>query len=84
MELVAASARRGAWAYTDWNALAVERSEQRQEDAEIDAVLGRSPPAEKIDINTAARDLLMRLPQVGEVRANRIIEAGPTEASKTC
>jgi hypothetical protein len=76
-ELIAASARRGAWAYTDWDALAAERSEQRMEDAEIDAVLGRAPPAEKIDINTAARDLLMRIPQVGEVRANRIIEGRP-------
>jgi endonuclease YncB( thermonuclease family) len=51
-ELVAASARRGAWAYTDWDALAAERSEQRMENVEIDAVLGRAPPAEKIDINT--------------------------------
>jgi endonuclease YncB( thermonuclease family) len=76
-ELIAASARRGVWAYTDWDALAAQRSEQRHEDAEIDAALGRAPPPEKMDLNTAARDMLMRIPQVGEVRANRIIEGRP-------
>ncbi|WP_295880887.1 helix-hairpin-helix domain-containing protein [uncultured Thiohalocapsa sp.] len=76
-ELIAASERRGAWAYTDWNALAAERSEERQEEAEIDATLGRAPPPDKIDINTAARDVLMQIPQIGEVRANRIIEGRP-------
>lgn len=77
MELVAASARSGVWAYTDWDALAAQRSEQRREDAEIDVALGRSPPSEKMNLNTAARDMLMRIPQVGEVRANRIIEGRP-------
>lgn len=77
MELIAASARRGAWAYTDWDALAAQRSEQRREEAEIDAALGRSPPPEPMDLNTAARDMLMRIPQIGEVRANRIIEGRP-------
>jgi len=76
-ELIAASARRGVWAYTDWDALAAQRSEQRREDAEIDAALGHAPPPERMDLNRAARDMLMRIPQVGEVRANRIIEGRP-------
>ncbi len=76
-ELIAASARRGVWAYTDWDALGAQRSEQRREEAEIDAALGRSPPPEKMDLNIAARDMLMRIPQIGEVRANRIIEGRP-------
>lgn len=76
-ELVAATARRGAWAYTDWEALTAQRKEQRREDAEMDAALGHAPPAEKIDLNTAARDMLTRIPQIGEVRANRIIAGRP-------
>lgn len=76
-ELVAATARRGAWAHTDWDALAGQRSDQRREDAETRMAIGRGHPTGTIDPNTAARDALMSIPGIGEVLANAIIEQRP-------
>lgn len=79
-ELQAAKLGRGIWGQTDWEALPAERREQRKEEAELEQ---SEDPRElligglKLDPNTAARDELLRLPGVGEVLANRIIEGRP-------
>lgn len=79
LELKAAKKGLGAWAATDWENLPDERKEERTELAEIE--LSTTPSGltagEKINPNNAARDELMKLPGVGEVTANRIIEARP-------
>ena len=69
----------GIWAATDWNSLPAERREDREENAELDlATKGKPLDADfKLDPNTAPRDELMRLPGIGEVLANRIIESRP-------
>ncbi len=79
LELKAAKKGLGAWAATDWENLPDERKEERTELAEIELSTTPSGLAagEKINPNTAARDELMKLPGVGEVTANRIIEARP-------
>ena len=76
-ELLAATGRRGAWAYTNWDALAEERSNQRREDAEDKIATGRTRPVQVMDLNSAARDELMRIPGIGEVIANAVIEERP-------
>ena len=76
-ELCAAAEGAGAWAYTDWEAIRDQRAEQRQEQAQLDAATGRAPPTEMLDVNTAARDELMRIPGIGEHFANLIIEHRP-------
>jgi competence protein ComEA len=79
LELKAAKKGLGAWAFTDWDLLPEERKEERTENAEID--LATAPrglaEGEKINLNTAARDDIMKLPGIGEVTANRIIESRP-------
>lgn len=79
LELRAAKLGLGVWKYTDWDKLPSERDEQRREDSELDLATGANIPlsGELIDPNTAARDDLMRLPGIGEVTANRIIERRP-------
>ena len=79
LELQAAKMGRGIWKHTDWNALPTERREQRQEDADLDLATSQSSvaPGVRVDPNTAARDELLKLPGVGEVMANRIIESRP-------
>jgi endonuclease YncB( thermonuclease family) len=76
-ELTAAARRAGAWAHTDWDRLADERSAQRREDEEVRAALDSSLPRRVLDLNTAARDQLMRIPGIGEGYANAIIENRP-------
>jgi endonuclease YncB( thermonuclease family) len=76
-ELVAARKGRGIWAYTDWDAVADERSAQRREEAEHRLATGTAPPARAMDLNSAARDELMRIPGIGEHYANAIIEHRP-------
>ena len=76
-ELRAAAQRAGAWAYTDWDALPSQRAEQRREDGELALATGKARPTEPLDINTAARDELMRIPGIGEHFANAIIEHRP-------
>lgn len=77
LELKAAKLGVGAWQFTDWEALPDERKAERDETAELaGATDGQAgPPAAPVDLNTAARDELMRLPGIGETIANRIIEA---------
>ncbi len=81
LELRAAKKGLGIWAATDWDALPNERQQDRAEAAELE--LAQSSPLSalsadfQLNPNTAARDELMRLPGVGEVLANRIIEARP-------
>ena len=79
LELKAAKKGLGAWTATDWEHLPVERKEERDENAEIELAQGDGGLAagDKINPNNAARDELMKLPGVGEVTANRIIEARP-------
>jgi endonuclease YncB( thermonuclease family) len=79
LELKAAKKGLGVWAATDWEQLPEERKEERTENAEIElAVAPRGlAPGETINPNTAARDELMKLPGIGEVTANRIIESRP-------
>lgn len=79
IELQAATRGIGVWALTDWDSLPLERQQEREENAEL-ALATQGEPLDtesKININSAARDELMRLPGIGEVMANRIIEHRP-------
>jgi competence protein ComEA len=78
-ELRAARLGSGAWHHTDWNQLPGERKMQREEDAELDLATGAKQEfsGNPVNVNTAARDDLMRIPGIGEVTANRIIEGRP-------
>jgi competence protein ComEA len=76
-EFCAAAGREGAWVYTDWQRLITERDQQRQEDRDDELATGKAPPTAPLDLNTAARDELMRIPGIGEHFANAIIENRP-------
>ena len=78
-ELQAAKRGAGIWAHTDWDALPTERRQERDEERELRVALdgGPPPPGFTVDVNTASREDLMRLPRVGEKLANRIIERRP-------
>ncbi len=77
LELQAAKLGRGIWGSTNWEKLVLERTEQRNEEKDDEMAKGEKGLAEgqKLNPNTAARDELMLLPRIGEVIANRIIEA---------
>lgn len=79
LELKAAKKGVGAWAATDWEQLPEERREERSENQDIELAKAPRglPEGVKINPNTAARDELIKLPGVGEVTANRIIESRP-------
>ena len=79
VELQSAKRGVGAWAKTNWDLLPTERQAERQENDELAMAAGNAKlaPGAKINPNTAARDELMLLPGVGEVTANRIIQARP-------
>lgn len=76
LELQAAKGGAGAWALTDWRALPGERRKERQKEEELAAAKdGATRPAPaSVNPNTAPRDLLMTLPGIGEIMANRLIE----------
>lgn len=76
LELRAAKLEKGGWKFTNWDSLPEERKEERdEEDSLAEATDGVSELVKKsINPNTAPRDLLMMLPGIGEVSANRIIE----------
>lgn len=79
LELQAAKKSAGVWAKTDWDMLPAERRIERAEEAELALATDgeEAPEPASIDPNTAARDELMRLPGVGEITANAIIEHRP-------
>jgi len=81
LELRAAKQGRGVWALTDWEALPIERRQQREEEAETELAMDgqKLESGTKLNPNTAARDELMRLPGIGETFANRIISERPYE-----
>jgi competence protein ComEA len=82
LELQAAKLGRGIWGSTNWEKLVWERKEQRNEEKDDEIAKGEKGLAEgrKLNPNTAARDELMLLPKIGEVIANRIIEAADEKA----
>ncbi|MDA9924490.1 helix-hairpin-helix domain-containing protein [Verrucomicrobiales bacterium] len=82
VELLAARSGVGVWAKTDWESLLDERMTQRLEDEELKLATARPTlkKDETLDPNTAPRDALMKLPGVGEILANRIIEGRPYQS----
>lgn len=76
LELQAAKRGEGIWAATNWDKLPEERDVQRREDEEDQLAQGNNElPADfRLNPNTAARDELAKLPGIGEVLANAIIE----------
>jgi len=79
-ELVAARKGKGIWAYTDWDALSGERRDQRLEELEMRIATGQSAPTERLNLNTAPKEDLVRIPGVGEATANTIIASRPFAA----
>lgn len=79
-ELIAARTGRGAWKYTDWSRLPEERRQQREEEREERMALGTAEPVNSVDLNTASRDELMRIPGVGEITALEIISSRPFDS----
>ncbi len=79
LELTAARSGAGAWKHTDWKKLPELRKEARDEIAEIEEAKGKRKAGENkpVDINHAARDELMTLPEIGEKTATDIISARP-------
>jgi competence ComEA-like helix-hairpin-helix protein len=77
LELLAAGSRRGAWAFTDWDALPEERLVERLGDPELRASIDRVPAvteASPINVNEAAQEDLERLPGIGPVTAERMVQ----------
>lgn len=77
LEMAAAVRGRGAWAKTNWDRLPQDRQDARRELVEMEELTGGGgmKPGDVVNINTASRDELMRLPRIGEALAHRIIEA---------
>ena len=73
-ELTAASRRVGAWKLTNWDSLPEERRVERVLEQE-ERLQASSLAKASLNPNTTTKRELMRLPGVGEVLANRIIEA---------
>jgi DNA uptake protein ComE-like DNA-binding protein len=71
--------RRGIWAKSSAVQLPKGRSEQREEDRVLRAVVKNAVPNPigAVDVNHANRDALIQLPGVGPVLANKIIEGRP-------
>ena len=80
VEFQAAIRSVGVWKDTDWESLPDERRLEREEAAELDLAKGVAAPldpGQKISLNLAARDELIRLPGIGDGLANRLIEGRP-------
>lgn len=84
LELIAAKTGSGIWAETQWAQISDERRIARleEEEDELSKGTGKLMDGEKIDINTASRDELMKLPGIGESLANAIVEARPVESDE--
>ncbi|MDB2686499.1 helix-hairpin-helix domain-containing protein [Mariniblastus sp.] len=68
---------------TDWDSLPEQRRTERKEATELELAKDVAPPLDpkrKIDLNSAPRDMIMRLPGIGETIANRIIEGRPYQS----
>lgn len=76
-ELVSARNNLGVWKYTDWEKLPLERKAQREENMETKIAKNEAPIQNPINLNTAAREELMKISGIGEVTANAIIESRP-------
>jgi endonuclease YncB( thermonuclease family) len=76
LEIQALKKDRGIWAKTDWDKLPAERQLQRKEIAEAQIVKDQNAPGPdfKIDPNKASKEELMKLDDIGEILADRIIE----------
>lgn len=80
LELQAATQSIGIWKSTDWESLPQQRRAERKESLELELAKDNAPqqaPGQKIDLNSAPRDVIMQLPRIGETIANRIIEGRP-------
>lgn len=78
IELLAAKKGVGIWSVTDWDSLLQERKQDRDEIAELQlAKIEILPEGFSLNPNTAPKDDLLRLPGIGEIIANRIIENRP-------
>ncbi|MGE9270070.1 MAG: helix-hairpin-helix domain-containing protein [Verrucomicrobiales bacterium] len=79
LELYAAKHGAGIWAITDWSRLPAERRLNRLEETELALATNSNDAlqAGSIDPNLATRDELIRLPRIGEVTTNHIIEHHP-------
>ncbi len=75
LEAQAAKREKGIWKFTDWDKLPDERDVQRKEDEEDAIAEGDVLPVDFcINPNTAGRDDLILLPEIGEVLADAIME----------
>jgi competence protein ComEA len=76
LELSAAIGRTGIWSRTDPTRLVRLRGERREEEIQLQEAFGIGA-GEPVDINTATVDEIMRLPGVGTVLAERIVDGRP-------
>lgn len=77
LELAAAAAGRGLWAYTDWEALPEERLAERMEIEELRVAMGggaRVTADKPVNINKADETTLQQLPGIGPALSGRIVE----------
>ncbi len=80
LELRAAKLGLGIWAKTNWESLPAERKLQRDDDSDLTSTLAKAPPSLPLDLNRAPLAALLRIPGLGEVTANRIIQARPFQS----
>lgn len=78
LELRAAMKGQGVWEHSDPDRIVSLREQERDERRELEEIgVASDPSGARIDINAASVEELVRLPQIGEVIAERIIDARP-------